>query len=102
MAYASAAGGGDTFTWGPNTILMIKTGATASQTVSAAAVKTAVGTQDGTAAFSNSVVTTSANSEAFLDTRDKFFKNSSGNVTLTYSGVTNMEVVPIQLAVLST
>lgn len=96
---AAAAGGGDVFTWGSTTVFLVVTGATASQTVTATRQTTSAGSPQGVATLADVVETTSANGLAILDTRPESFKDSSGNVSISYSGVVNMTVVPVKVAV---
>lgn len=95
---ATAAGGGDTYLWSPDTVLIVLTGATASQTVTIDRYQTTVGTPQGVATLADLVITTAASDVAIIDTTDESFRNATGYVAVTYSGVTNMEVVPVKLS----
>ena len=94
---ASAAGGGDHYTWSNDTVLVVLTGATGSQTVTATRQTTSVGSAQGMATLADVVLTTAADDVAIIDTRDASFRDSNGFVQLSYSGVTDMEVVPVKL-----
>ncbi len=96
---AVAAGGGDTFTWGPTTVFMIVTGATGGQSVTATRQVTTVGSSQGVATLADVVESTSSDGLAILDTRPESFRDGSGNVNISYTAVVNMTVVPLKLAV---
>lgn len=93
---ATAAGGGDQFTWSSTTQFYIVTGGTASQTVTATRQTTSTGSPQGVATLADVVETTSASGLAILDTREESFRDGNGNVQIAYSGVINMTVVPVK------
>lgn len=94
---SAAAGGGDTYTWGRDVVLLVLTGATASQTITATRQTTSVGSPQGVATLADVVATSAADTITIVDTRDASFRDSSGNVIITYSAVVNMTVVPVKL-----
>ena len=96
----TAAGGGDTFTWSNTTVLYIFDASTGSQTITATSAATAVGTPKGIAAVANAVATSVSGAWQVLDTRDEAYKNSSGLVALTYSGVTTLSVLAVKMEVI--
>lgn len=93
--FESAAGGGDQVVWSKGLFLLVRTGATASQTVTAATVATNVGTPKGVATLASEVLTTVASETAIMYLGNEQFKDSNGFVQLTYSGVTNLEVLAV-------
>lgn len=98
--YAAAAVGGDVMPNDGNTILHFKNASAGSITVTAAAVDTSrdFGVSFGPYTRANVAVAIGAGAEAFIGPFPRIaFNNSSGQVALTYSGVTSLTVAALKV-----
>ena len=99
--YAAAAGGGDVITnTGGNTILHVKNGSGGNITLTVTAQKTtASNSAFGVLTKSDSVTVVTAGEERFIGPFEpNAFNNSSGQIEITYSGVTSFTIAGINFA----
>jgi hypothetical protein len=100
-SYGSANGGGDTMAddGKENNFLHVKNGGGGSINVTIAAVNTSKEVPGyGDLTVSNMVVAVGAGAEAMIGPFPRAYINSSGNVAITYSGVTSVTIGAFKLA----
>lgn len=97
LTFASANGGGDTYTWSRNTVFIVTNDDSSPMVVT---IVPANATQSdpsaGTTIKATIAHTVAVGATAFIDTRAQSFRNSSGLVAVTYSSVTSLTVAAVK------
>jgi len=94
LSFSSCAGGGDTFTPGPQTMLYVKNGGGTAQTVTVAANSSVY----NDIALPNLAVSVSGSSEkTFGPFPPAVYAGSSGTAAITYSGVSSLTIAVINM-----
>jgi hypothetical protein len=98
ITFVSAAGGGDTYPWSERSMFVVKNGSGGAITVSMTANSTSFKQQGfGTVTKAAIAKSVADGATALFDTRSRAFQGATGNVAVTYSGVSSVTVAAIEL-----
>ena len=99
VTYSSAAGGGDTADNAGSTFLNIKNGGGSEETVTITAQVTSLATEIyGTLTKANASIAIAGSGEAFIGPfKTGAFNNASGEIAITYSGVTSVTIAALYI-----
>lgn len=97
LTLASAAGGGDLYEWSNSTLLYVQNDDASPTTITITPTTASHKNNNvGTTAKATIAHAVAANSVAIIDTRSSAFRNSSNQVSVTYSSVTSLSVAAIK------
>jgi hypothetical protein len=94
VPYAAAAGGGDTCQTGAGVLLMVRNGDASSHTVTLATPSTVNGL-----AIADRAVAVAAGADVAIPVTSDYRNPSTGRASITYDGVTSVEVAVIRVPV---